>query len=128
VKRCRPGAHARLSHADVLPARPVSMNQRVVSALPEWIALGVTASKIVLGLPWYGSDFPCGSVSAYQVAYASRVAGRAPQCRYTAAFGGAAWEYYFSNDTASTPKLALSYYGPLPANQVGYGNRTRCQH
>jgi len=31
----------------------------VKRGLEEWIDLGIPASKLILGLPWYAYDYPC---------------------------------------------------------------------
>lgn len=66
---CRPHAPACLPvlcvfvfHAQILGRCIASANSpldTVRRGVQQWIDLGVTPSKLILGLPWYGYDYPC---------------------------------------------------------------------
>lgn len=57
------------------------------SALPstaygidQYFKLGITASQLVLGVPWYGYDYPCLSVSDHDVCMIPKVPFRGVNC------------------------------------------------
>ena len=48
--------------------------------IEKYIALGIPASRLVLGLPWYGYDYPCLSVSADDICTIPEVPFRGVNC------------------------------------------------
>jgi GH18 family chitinase len=64
-----------MNHAHAYCGRANSPLDTVAANLDGWLALGVPSSKLILGLPWYGHVYHCGSSTAPPV----------PECETAAA-------------------------------------------
>ena len=86
------------------PATPNAPLPNVIAGIASYAAVGVAPWSIVLGVPWYGYDFPC---NAHYPAAWSPGAGPAP-CR-TTTFSGNWWSSFA---TISTELVPRSLAGP----------------
>ena len=55
---CRPVAKCSLYLIFVMPVL-VKDHALYLLGVKKFMALGIPSSKIVLGIPWYGYDYPC---------------------------------------------------------------------
>ena len=98
----------------------------------EYLDLGIPADKLVLGLPWYGDDYPCLSLSEDNVCTIPRVSFRGVNCSDAVAKGRSYGEIrelirnmtaqVYWNETLQSPYFDYKDPEMAEEHQVWYDN------
>ena len=68
------------SFGDECIARPNSGLYDTAGGLMAYLKLGISADKLVLGLPWYGYDYTCVKTDRHNKCYIQEVPFRGVKC------------------------------------------------